>query len=162
MTFEQFFKFIESKKCFEYHDVSYIDAQGRQHYIDQSDYYLYQVNINKLLAEGQVTIKVEQMERHWKWNDRTIHVFYNPKFGPTFEQHTDPVDVIIECKAGSKSMWVDGMEVILQPGDKLSIPKDTEHKALNYERALIASHAIGDRETLNRIRENNGDLQPQL
>ena len=148
-----------SGQCYNEHDVSIIDEDGLQHYIEPTEYYAYCALMAEHLAMGKVTIKIEQMEKHWKFDDRTIHVFYNPKFGPTFEKHTDPVDVIIECKAGSKSMWVDGIEVILTPGDKLSIRAGTPHKALNYERALIASHGISDTETLDRIREDNGDMQ---
>ncbi len=151
-----------SGQCYHEHDVSIIDENGLQHYIEPTEYYAYCALMAEHIAVGKVTIKVEQMEKHWKFDDRTIHLFYNPKFGPTFEQHTDPVDVIIECKAGQKSMWVDGMEVILQVGDKLMIPAGTEHKALNYERALIASHGISDTETLNRVRENDGDVQTYL
>ena len=151
MTFDKFLEFLESPKCFEQHDVSIIDTEGLQHYIDQSDYYSYLSYIQKTIAEEKYTIKVEQMERHWKWNDRTIHVFYNPKDGPTFDLHTDPIDIIIECKDGIKHMEVDGKEIRLLPGDKLSIPANTKHRALNYEKALMASHAIGDTETITRI-----------
>ena len=159
MTFEQFEEFLMSGQCYNEHDVSIIDEDGLQHYIEPTEYYAYCALMAEHLAMGKVTIKIEQMEKHWKFDDRTIHLFYNPKFGPTLEKHTDPVDVIIECKAGSKSMWVDGIEVILTPGDKLSIRAGTVHKALNYERALIASHGISDTETLDRIREDNGDMQ---
>ena len=159
MTFEQFEEFLMSGQCYNEHDVSIIDEDGLQHYIEPTEYYAYCALMAEHLAMSKVTIKIEQMEKHWKFDDRTIHLFYNPKFGPTFEKHTDPVDVIIECKAGSKSMWVDGIEVILTPGDKLSIRAGTVHKALNYERALIASHGISDTETLDRIREDNGDMQ---
>ena len=155
MTFDKFFKFLESTQCFEEHDVSIIDKDGLQHYVDQSDYYSYLAYINKVIAAEEETIKVEQMERYWKFSDRTIHLFYNPKNGPTFDLHTDPTDVVIECKDGTKAMDVNGYEVILMPGDKLLIHAGTEHKALNYEKALMASHAIGDTETLNRLRENN-------
>ena len=52
-------------------------------------------------------------------------------------------------------MDVNGTVIILAVGDKLSIPAGTKHKALNFERALIASHGIGDTETLNRIHQND-------
>ena len=167
MTFEQFEEFLMSEKCYRKHDVSIIDKDGLQHYYDKdfveeaelSEYYAYCSTMAEHLAKSEVTIKIEQMEKHWKFDDRTIHLFYNPKNGPTFDKHTDPVDVIIECKDGLKSMWVEGKEITLRPGDKLSIRTGTEHKALNHEKALMASHGIGDTETLNRICEDNGDVQ---
>ncbi len=152
MTFDQFFEFVRSNECFELHDVSIIDEDGNQHYVDQTEYYSYLANISLIIAGKKDTIKIEQMETHWNWDDRTIHVFYNPKDGPTFDIHTDPVDVIIECKDGIKYMEVDGKEIRLFPGDKLSIPANTPHRALNYEQALMASHGISDTETLNSIR----------
>lgn len=152
MTFEQFFEFVRSNDCFESHDVSIIDTEGNQHYVDQSEYYSYLANISTIIALKKETIKVEQMERYWRFDDRTIHVFYNPKNGPTFGTHTDPVNVFIECKDGVKSMEVDGKRITLLPGDKLLVPAGTPHKALNYEEALMASHGICDTETLNRLR----------
>tara|TARA_Y100000289_G_C3928875_1_gene155168 strand:- start:1343 stop:1810 length:468 start_codon:yes stop_codon:yes gene_type:complete len=155
MNFKDFEDFLLSEKCFKSHDVSIIREGGLQDQIDTLHYWDYQSQMARHLVEEKVTIKVEQMERHWKFDDRTIHLFYNPKFGPTFDEHTDPVDVIIEVKAGSKSLEVDGLEVILTVGDKLMIPAGTKHKALNYEKALIASHGIGDTETLNRIHKDH-------
>lgn len=159
MTFEKFEEFLMSSECYWEHDVSYIDKDGLQHLIAPQEFWEYQTTIARLIAEEEVTIKVEQMQRYWKWDDRTIHVFYNPAGGPTFDTHTDPVDVIIECKDGVKHMEVDGKEIALQPGHKLLITAGQPHKALNYEKALMASHGIGDTETLNRIRENNRNVQ---
>lgn len=155
MTFDQFEEFIMSSDCYWEHDVSYIDKEGLQHIISPDEFYQYQIQVAKLIADQDVTIKIEQMERHWKFDDRTIHLFYNPKGGPSFDIHTDPVDVIIECKDGIKHMEVDGKEITLQPGHKLLIPAGTPHRALNYEKALMASHGINDTETLSRLRQND-------
>jgi len=156
MNFERFEEFIMSEECYFSYDVSYIDKKGLQHQIPEKySFWEYQFYLGKLIAEEKNTIKIEQMERYWKWNDRTIHLFYNPKNGPTFDVHTDPVDVIIDCLDGIKVMEVDGKKITLKPGDKLSIPAGTKHRALNYEKALMASHGINDTETLSRIRENN-------
>ena len=160
MTFDQFEQFILSSDCYWEHDVSYIDEQGNQHPVAPDEHWRYQLQIAKLLAEEKYTIKIEQMERYYKYDDRTVHLFYNPKFGPSFDTHTDPVDVIIDVLAGSKSLEVDGKEIILYAGDKLLIRAGEPHRALNYEKALMASHGINDTETLSRVRENNGDVQP--
>ena len=155
MTFDKFFKFLQSENCFEQHDVSIIDPSGLQHYMITSDYYSYLSYIQMIIAEDKCTIKVEQMERYWKFDDRTIHVFYNPKGGPTFDEHTDPTNVVIECKDGIKSMEVEDKAFNLRPGEKLIIAAGQRHRALNYEKALMASHAIGDTETITRICEDN-------
>lgn len=160
MTFTEFEEFLQSPTCYWEHDVSYIDKDGLQHLVSPDEFWSYQIQMARLIAEEECTIKIEQMERYYGYKDRTVHLFYNPKFGPSFKIHTDPVHVMIECLAGSKSMEVDGVEIIFYPGDVIHIEAGTPHRALNYEKALMASHGINDTETLSRIRENNGDVQP--
>ena len=134
MTFKDFEDFLLSEKCFKSHDVSIIREGGLQDQIDTLHYWDYQSQMAKHLAEEKVTIKVEQMERHWKFDDRTIHLFYNPKSGPTFDEHTDPVDVIIEVKAGSKTALDEVMA-------RLNWEDDNEKK---YKVSVeIAEHEIG-------------------
>ena len=158
MTFEQFEEFVLSDECYWNHDVSFIDEFGLQHYPIFEDNFQYQIETAKKIAEQKVTIKVEQMERRYHWKDRTIHFFYNPINGPTFDTHIDPTDVIIDCHDGIKYMEVNGKEHKLVPGDKLLIHAGSPHKALNYEKALMASHGILDTETTNRICKDNRDL----
>lgn len=153
MTFDQFEEFLLSAECHWEHDVSYIDKDGLQHYLDKCEQWEYQSIIARWLADDKITIKVEQMEKRYHWKDRTIHFFYSPAWGPTFDTHTDPVDVIIDCHDGIKHMEVNGTEHIITPGGAmLLIPAGTPHRALNYEKALIASHGINDTETLSNIR----------
>ena len=151
MNFEQFEEFLLSESCHANHDVSIIDSNGLQHYIKTRDYFEYQILMTKHLVEEKVTIKIEQMENYWHLDDRTAHLFYNPKNGPSFDEHTDPVDIIIECKDGVKTIECNGKHFTLNPGDNLSIPAETLHKALNYEKALMVSYGIGDTETLKRL-----------
>ena len=66
MTFDQFEEFIMSSDCYWEHDVSYIDKEGLQHLISPFEFYQYQIQVAKLIADQDVTIKIEQMERHWK------------------------------------------------------------------------------------------------
>jgi quercetin dioxygenase-like cupin family protein len=87
-------------------------------------------------------------------------MFLNKKNGPSFNVHTDPVEVIIECLDGVKHMEVEGNKIKLNRGQSLQIPANTEHKALNYEKALMISYGIHDTETLDGLRENDRDLQP--
>lgn len=153
MTFDQFEEFLLSEECFMEHDVSIINSSGEQHYILSDEYWQYQIVMAMHLSKFTNTIKVEQMERRYDWSDRTIHFFYNPENGPTFDIHTDPVDVIIECHDGIKYMEVNGKTIKITPGgNKLLIRANTQHRALNYEKALMASHGISDTETLTGIR----------
>ena len=151
MTFDTFIDFLFSNDCFENHDVSYIDIEGNQHYLDQSDYFKYQTEIAKLIVSIN-TIKVEQIEKMFGYTDRTAHIFFNKKDGPSFGNHTDPVDVLIECLDGIKHLEIEGKEKVLEPHDTVHIPAGTTHRALNYEKALMISYGIGDTETLTRIR----------
>lgn len=157
-TMFEFEDFLLSEECWENHDVSYIDIDGLQHYCTYDDYWTYYAIVSQLIA-SENTIKVEQLERKFGYVNKTAHAFYNKECGPSFEVHTDPVEVVIECIDGRKYMQVEGKEIVLNPGDMLTIPPNTEHKALNYEKALMISYGISDTETLNGIRENNGDLQ---
>lgn len=151
MTFESFEEFLLSSECFETNDVSIIDSDGNQHYLDQSDYFAYQGEVIQMLMNTD-TIKVEQFEKQFGYTDRTAHIFYNKKNGPSFGVHTDPVNVLIECLDGIKYIEIDGKEVELKPNDTVSIPANTPHRALNYEKALMISYGISDTETLTRIR----------
>ena len=155
MNFQQFEEFLLSEDCYMNHDVSIIDTDGLQHYISETEFFTYQTKMTKYLVQEKYTVKIEQMENYWKFNDRTMHLFYNPKNGPTFSEHTDPINVIIECKDGIKHIEVEGWEIDLLPNERVYIPADTFHKALNYEKALVISHGISDTETLERLRKND-------
>ena len=150
MTFIDFENFLLTEECFDNHDVSYIDEDGNQHYIEQTDFISYVGTVARLLSESR-TMKVEQIET-LLFVKGTVHAFHNQKNGASFDVHTDPVDVLIECLAGTKIMEVEGKEVVLKKGDTVLIPSGTPHRALNYEKALMLSHGIHDTETLNRIR----------
>ena len=150
MTFTEFEDFLFSKRCFENHDVSYIDIEGNQHYLDQTDYMMYQIKVAELIVSIN-TIKVEQCEQ-WFNTTGTAHIFYNKENGPSFGVHTDPVDVIIECLDGTKYMEIEGKEKVLKPKGFVHILAGTNHRALNYEKALMISYGASDTETLTRIR----------
>ena len=154
MNFLEFENFVLSIECFSNQDVSYIDANGKQHYLDQKEYYVYLAEISQLLI-SENTIKVEQFEKVIGCKDRTAHVFYNKANGPSFDMHSDPIDVLIECLDGKKLMEVAGKEIVLEPNNTVYIQANTPHRALNYEKALTISYGINDTETLSRIRKND-------
>lgn len=155
MNFSEFEKFVLSEHCYKNHDVFIIDVNQCLHHIESSDYIEYQTTMINHLFKEEVTIKIEQMEGYFKYNNGTIHVFHSPKNGPTFPEHTDTTDVMIKCLDGIKVMEVEGKKISLQPGEELYIPVRTYHRALNNEKALMASHGIGDTTTLKRLHQNN-------
>lgn len=162
--YEAIENFVLSEDCFKNNDVSIIDNDGLQHYLDNKEYMVYLAQISAEIAKGN-TIKIEQFESimNTKGNlllplvgdDFTAHAFYNQANGGTFGMHTDPVDVFIQCMAGVKHLEVDGNEVILHPHEVAIIPANTPHRALNKEKALMVSYGIHDTETLNRIRQDH-------
>lgn len=158
MNFLEFENFLLSSECFCNQDVSYIDAKGKQHYLDQKEYYAYLAEITKLII-SENTIKVEQFEKVLGCKNKTAHVFYNKANGPSFSIHRDPIDVLIECLDGKKVMEVNGKKTVLKPNNSLYISANTPHRALNYEKALTISYGIDDTETLSRIRKNDRDVQ---
>jgi len=151
LDFIEFTNFVLSEKCFETCDVSYIDKEGKQHYLDKVDLFLYQATIAKILLSKD-TVKIEQAESLFDFNQGTAHIFYNKEKGYSFGVHTDPVDVFIECLDGKKWLEIEGKEICLEKGERVLIPKNTPHKALNYEKALMISYGIGDTETLTSLR----------
>lgn len=164
-NFKIFENFALSEDCFKNNDVSIIDNDGLQHYLDNKEYMVYLAQISAEIAKGN-TIKIEQFESimktkgnhlllHLVGDDFTAHAFYNQANGGTFGMHTDPVDVLIQCLAGVKHLEVDGDEVILNPQEVAFIPANTPHRALNKEKAFIVSYGIHDTETPNRIRQDH-------
>jgi mannose-6-phosphate isomerase-like protein (cupin superfamily) len=62
---------------------------------------------------------------------------------------------MIKCLDGVKTMEIEGKPLTLKPGEDVTIKTRTFHRALNYEKALMASHGIDDTETLKRLHQNN-------
>jgi len=158
MNFEQFFEFILSEQCFNVCNVSVIDSEHRIQYVEQDNYWVYYGKISALIAEKN-TLKIEMYEKIVDYNEGTMHIFYNPIDGPSFEEHTDPVDVVIYCCDGNKILEIEGSTKLLNPGEQVEIPKGTKHRALNTQEALIFSYGISDTKIYLRVCEDNGNLQ---
>lgn len=154
MTFEKFENFLLSEDCYDNHDVSYIDYDGKQHYLNHDNFWSYYPKVCYLLTTNY-TIKVEQYEKVLDIKNHTAHIFYNKKNGPSFDIHTDPTDVLIECLDGIKWLEIDGKPKKLNRYEHVIIPANTPHRALNYEKALMISYGINDTETLTRIHQND-------
>ena len=64
------------------------------------------------------------------------------KDSPSFPEHTDPVDVIIEVQEGEKFIEIDGKMRNLVKGESISIPANTPHRALNEKEGLMLSYGL--------------------
>lgn len=110
-----------------------IDKEGKDHPIDilSIDYYI---------AEANLTVKVEGMEKvYHQYYPSTVHVFISPAGAPSFDSHQDPCDVEIHCVSGTKTMVIDGKDVILKAGDFVKIPANTWHHATNEYDSIMLS-----------------------
>jgi len=162
-------EFVVTEDCFKNNDVSIIDNDGLQHYLDNKEYMIYLSQITAAIATGNTTIKIEQFEDFMNTeknlmlplvvkevgDDFTAHAFYNQANSGTFGIHTDPVDVFIQCLAGVKHLEVEGYEMFLGPHEIAYVPANTPHRALNKEKALVVSYGIYDTETSSSIRKND-------
>lgn len=81
----------------------------------------------------------EQMPKTFATHDTSCHLFYAPKDAASFPTHTDPVDLIILCIHGKKTMEIDGVEVEIPFGAYVNIPANTPHRATNKYGSVMLS-----------------------
>jgi len=115
----------------------YIDDQGRDHEIPM-------MMVDRYIAEGKYTVKVEGLEDHYDVSHittepHTIHAYVSPKGAVSFPTHTDPYPVFIYCISGVKVMEVDGTEVNIHEGSVYKISSNVPHRALNKESSTMLS-----------------------
>ena len=94
------------------------------------------------IAEGANTIKIEGIENITQdlYPDAlNVHCFISRAGAPSFPEHTDDCDVRISCIEGIKTMEIEGVEYIIRPGNDLSIPKGTPHRATNRFDSVMLS-----------------------
>lgn len=120
----------------------YIDEEGRDHEIPM-------LLIDKYIAEGKYTVKVEGLEGHYDISHittepHTVHVYIAPKDAPSFPTHTDPYPVFIYCLEGVKEMEVDGSCVFINEGSVFKINANTPHRALNSSASVMLSIGLED------------------
>ena len=145
-TYLDFEDYILSQEAYMYDRTFYIDIDGKDVRIVSDTYEEYFAKVQIKLAEQFDTLKVEGIERLVDWNEGTIHAFRYWSGSPSFPEHTDPVEVILEVKEGSKLMEVNGQEVILEEGDIWPIFANTPHRALNEYEGLMFSYGLSDTE----------------
>lgn len=106
------------------------------------------------------TVKIEAMERvfsdvyeesqRFKTSSQhpgpvNAHLFWALPGSPSFPEHTDPNDVLIVVKYGTKVMEVDGQRFELTvENPELFIPANTPHRALNEHESIMISYGLLD------------------
>jgi len=145
LSYEEFISLIRSEKAFNEEMVSYIDRSGLQHYLKIDDYVSYLGKIDNLLMDKDVTIKVEKYESILNWDDGTVHIFYAKEGSPSFDEHSDPVDLILQVTHGVKTISLKQMDHTLLKGDSLYIPAGTLHCATNKNESIMLSWGLNDR-----------------
>lgn len=124
----------------------YIDKNGLDHTLTEHN--------GKEFAKVQHTRKYEgfeklmphakewcetEAEKHGHKGLVTAHIFDASADAASFPSHTDPVDVLIYCTHGLKTMVVANRRHILSPGETLFIPANTPHHATNIFDSTIVS-----------------------
>ena len=115
-----------------------------QPYLKIDDYVSYLGKIDNLLMDKNVTIKVEKYESILNWNDGTVHIFYAKEGSPSFDEHSDPVDLILQVTHGIKTISLKHMDHTLLKGDSLYIPAGTLHRATNKNESIMLSWGLND------------------
>ena len=146
MTFKEFEIYFSSEMCYSKNATFWIDFKGNIHHITAKSYPEYLSKVQGKYFDGY-TIKLEKFEDIVGFEDGTVHVFHNWDGGPSFPEHTDPIDVIIYVLDGCKNVVVNDNPVTLLPGEMVHIPANLKHKATNEHRALILSYGMHDNAT---------------
>lgn len=143
MTFDQFEVYVSSEECYNKNATFYIDQATNIHRIQAKSYPEYLAKMQEKYFGGY-TIKLEKFEDVVGFEDGTVHVFHNWAGGPSFPEHTDPIDVVIYVLDGCKNVAVDNEPFTLTPGESITIPANLKHIATNEHRALILSYGMYD------------------
>ena len=145
-TYTDFEDYILSHDAYMYDRTFYIDNRGKDVRIVSDDYNEYLAKVQVKLAEQSDTLKVEGIELICDFTEGTIHAFRYWENSPSFGEHTDPVDVILQVKQGGKLIEINGEEKYLEEEDTWWIPANTPHRALNTVEGLMFSYGVSDTE----------------
>ena len=144
--YEDFENLFLSREAFEQGKSFYIDISGKDNIIETDTYEEYLAIAQVKLASQFETLKIEGVEKICGFKDGTVHAFRYWENSPSFGFHTDPVDVIIEVKQGSKVMEVENSVFVIHQECLLKIPANTPHRALNEKEGLMFSYGLYDTE----------------
>jgi len=145
MSLLEFHNLLRSEEAFSMAMTSYIDVDGLQHFINENDYISYLGIIDSLLLRNDITIKLEKYEKLCNYNDGTCHIFYARSNSPSFNTHTDPVDLILQVTHGSKTLEINQTFITARSGHSLFVPANTPHRAINLDESIMLSWGINDR-----------------
>jgi len=144
LSYDEFVSLIRSEHAFNEDMVSYIDRKGLQHYLKFDDYISYLGKIDNLLLDKDITIKVEKYETMCNFNKGTVHIFYAKEGSPSFDEHCDPVDLMLQVTHGVKTIEMNQRDYTLHKGERLYIPASTLHRATNKYESIMLSWGIND------------------
>ena len=144
MSMLEFYDILRSEVAYSNEMTSYIDSEGLQHYINESDYISYIGVVDSLLLRDDITIKLEKYEQLCNFHNGTCHVFYAKPNSPSFGIHTDPVDLVLQVTHGSKTLEINDIEITAHNGHCLFVPAETPHRALNKDNSIMLSWGLND------------------
>lgn len=91
------------------------------------------------VKEGLRTITDHCSEFVNEYEYVSVHLFRASQRAGTFKVHTDPVDLVIWCIDGMKTMEVDGVIYNIDVNQCLYIPANTPHRAINNCSSIMLS-----------------------
>lgn len=141
ISIEEFDIFIQNNIVYEQNILYYIDDLGKDHLIK---------NIGQLHSIYGKSVKLESAEKYnleifnlCKSFDHpgpvTCHIFRSCTNSKSFPKHTDPDDVLLLMISGKKDIIIDNKRISLEEGNKIFIPADTLHEAINTSDSLMLS-----------------------
>jgi mannose-6-phosphate isomerase-like protein (cupin superfamily) len=141
-TYDDFNEYVLSERAFEKGCTFHIGSDGKDRRIDTSDYPSYLAQVQVLLAQARDTLKVECFDSVIGFVEGTVHVYRYWRDSPSFAEHVDDVDVIIQVKDGWKIMEMDGFVFNIPAGNTMYIPKGNPHRAVNGREGLMFSYGL--------------------
>jgi hypothetical protein len=144
MDLSEFHSLLRSEEAHCMAMTSYIDQNRLQHYINESDYISYLGIIDNLLLRHDITIKLEKYEKLCNFTNGTCHVFYARPNSPSFDLHSDPVDLILQVTYGSKTLTINGESITAHSGHSLFVPANTPHRVTNLDESIMLSWGLND------------------
>lgn len=133
---------IQDREC-----IYRIDDKGLDHKcdmivaLDSSSSETIKIECIELVSAGfmRTAKAVQKAEITESYRDITGHLFKAKAGGYSFPVHTDPVDVIVWCIDGCKTMEVDGREYVVEKGMGLLMPANIPHRATNKFDSVMIS-----------------------
>jgi mannose-6-phosphate isomerase-like protein (cupin superfamily) len=101
----------------------------------------YEISMEEAIVtafESKDIVKVEGLESLVS-GSKSVHMFISPQYSVSFSEHTDPVDLVIECIEGIKDFIVDSKWNRLRRGESIFVGAGVPHYAINNYDSVILS-----------------------